>query len=166
MAGFLLRLSFVREEKAVSELLLEHRSRMLRLARRIVRCRHLAEDVVQDVAVSALAALPPQHPRPRAWLLVATRNAALMVLRHRARVPVVKAGYREPASVEGELRTDVRLMLDVLPARLRRAVERRFWHGLSYAEVGEALGVSWQAARGRIRRGIALLRRATAPGPP
>ena len=70
-------------------------------------------------------------------------------------------GESEPQGDRGSLRDTVLL---ALPAKQRESVIHHYLGGLPYAEVGELLGTSTDAARRSAADGIAALRRTYARG--
>lgn len=91
------------------------------------------------------------------WLYTAARLASRNVLRADRRRPTVPIDETVPAP---EVSSDDALFqaLDALGAPEREAVILRFVQGLSLAEVGQAQGVSEDAARMRIQRALRRLR--------
>ena len=102
----------------------------------------------------------------KGWLVTIAYRKSIDVLRARTRAPLptgerVERGAREPdPSVDDELRT----ALLALPAKQRESVIHHYLGGLPYAEVGELLGTSTDAARRSAADGIAALRRTYARG--
>ena len=144
-------------------------ARLVRVANAVVREPAVAEELVQDVLLELWrrrerlengASVP-------AYLLQATRNRALNHVRHR-RVEqrgAARAGgepTREPA-VTGELAAAeldaaVRRALDELTPRTREVFELSRVHGLRYAEIAAALGVSVKAVEAQMGRALRTLR--------
>ena len=136
-----------------------------------------AEELVQDVFA---AVWERRHTweapgGPVAYLFAAVRNRALHVLEHEriagriahnvesdTAVPAMGTGPLAPDSaVEyAELRRAVAKAIAQLPRRRRVALALRTAHGMSYAEIAEALGVSVNSAMllvSRARESIAPL---------
>jgi len=115
---------------------------------------HIVDDVVQETALAAWRGRGTrERSRLRTWL-----NG---ILRHK-----VADHYRREGPVLIELQdwhyvrpgVDVDmwacLMLADLPERYARVLWLRFWGGLSFAEVGVAMGCSLEAAKSVYRRAI------------
>lgn len=113
----------------------------------------------------------------RAWLFTVARRQVSRYLR-RARVErraVQRLGVRVPpvheddvAAIEeraglAELRGALRVELAQLSAEQREALQLRVVEDRSYEEVARMLGVSEQAARARVSRGLRALARALEP---
>lgn len=119
----------------------------------------VVEDVVQETALAA-------------WQMAGTRERAGVrtwlngILRHK-----VADRYRHEQALLVELQdwhctrpgvdADVwaRLLLADLPERYARVLWLRFWGGLSFAEVGKAMGCSLEAAKSVYRRAVCAARK-------
>jgi len=137
-----------------------------------------AEDLAQDAfvrAYRALAGYPPQRIRElhlRAWLTRVTINLARNRARDRLARPAlaplddahlaVADGAPRPddAVLRREAAAAWRARLAALPPRYGLAVELRHVHGLSYAEMAEALQRPVNTVKVHVHRGLALLRAA------
>jgi RNA polymerase sigma factor (sigma-70 family) len=122
-----------------------------------------AEDCLQETFMSALRAYPRlrhgQHLR--AWLYTIGQRKATDVLRRRARRPTSRLDGLEPAAADEAPVADEDLWAAVrgLPAKQRAAVVHRFALDLAYAEIGERMGISEEAARQNVSAGLRRLRR-------
>src|SRR5687768_15521725 len=134
----------------------------------------LAEDVTQAVfiALSRRARAGGLQPRSvvlSAWLLTATRYAAIDALKRESRrrkheqraaamrSEIVEVAPGSPSSSESSWE-EVRPVLDaamlVLCEKDRRAVALRYFEGRSFEEVGAAMGATREAAKQRVFRAI------------
>jgi RNA polymerase sigma factor (sigma-70 family) len=118
-----------------------------------------AEDAAQQTFLSAYRALlVGQEPRePSAWLGTIARNECRTRLRARRTEPLTLV--REPVGEELQREVDRReeiqalcAALAELPHQQRDAIVLREFYGLSYAEVGAALGLSSAAVESAIFR--------------
>jgi RNA polymerase sigma factor (sigma-70 family) len=114
-----------------------------------------AQDALQSTMASALRALPGDDRQIalRPWLYRVAHNEAISILRRRTatidpqHLPELQAsGVHAEAEARERLRNLV-VDLDQLPDRQRGALVMRELSGLSYAEIGAALGGSEAAAR-------------------
>jgi RNA polymerase sigma-70 factor (ECF subfamily) len=134
----------------------------------------LAEEVVQDVFLWAWTHRTWTIKTTfRAYLFGAIRHRALNVV-HRDAIETRAAEliqrdatelYRREDDVSGtaaraELRLAVARTVAALPERQRAAIILRIDRGLSYAEIGESLGISATAAGNLVKKGEEKLRTA------
>ena len=118
-----------------------------------------ADDIASETFVRAWAADAPLRAKSiRAYLLAVARNLHRRGFRNRRQR---EALAREPAGETGDLEAELvgRSELRALLARLqmlaepdRAALLMRAFHGLSYDEIGAALGTSAAAAKVRVHR--------------
>ncbi len=148
------------------------------LAVRLIGDREDAADIVQDALLSAYVGLGRFSGRSsfRTWLLRIVHNAAMDVLRYRARHPQVPLASREdapgapvtdpPDSAPGPeekavarwQRAQIVQALQRLYPTFRVVVVLRDVHGLSYEEIGGITGVPVGTVKSRLHRGRAMLR--------
>lgn len=140
-----------------------------------VRSADVAEDLVADVFVRIWERRAEWDLRGslRAYLYTAARNEALVWLRRRRMMDRVHEGTAHddrppgmgapPAPVDAavqarELSEAVEQAIERLPERGREAFVLHRRHGLSYAEVGETMGISPRTVEVHIRRAFQALR--------
>jgi RNA polymerase sigma factor (sigma-70 family) len=124
-----------------------------------------AEDAAQEAFIRLLSHLVREKAvphAPRAWLLAATRSAALDLLRSDKRRLHRESHRPEMAFAEGpadrlEAR-EVTESLEGLPQRQREAIVLRIWGDLGFAEIAELLGVALSTAHGDYQAGLSALR--------
>ena len=135
---------------------LAHRDEVLGYLRRLLGQR--AEDAWQETFLRALRAYDRlQHGRHlRAWVFRIATNVAMDELRAKRPPPMAA----EPVV---ELRRDafreLEHLTDELPPTERAAVVLRYGYDLPYAQIGDALGSSEEAARAAASSGVRRLRR-------
>jgi len=120
-----------------------------------------AEDVVQEVAASALRARDPDLPRAylAGAVLLRARQLRRGEMRRRAREAALLPPASPPLPERAALvRDEVERALSSLSPDERRAVVLRHLHDLNYDEIGAALGISAAAARQRVHRALSRLR--------
>jgi RNA polymerase sigma factor (sigma-70 family) len=125
-----------------------------------------AEDVVQDVATSALRARDPDMPRAylAGAVLLRARQVRRGETRRRAReAALVPPGPPALPDRAALVRDEIEHALVSLEPDERRAVVLRHLHDLGYDEIGAALGISAAAARQRVHRGLTRLRERFGP---
>jgi RNA polymerase sigma-70 factor, ECF subfamily len=154
-------------EHAFSELFLEFHISLHEFATTYVGSAAVAEEIVQDVFLHLWIRRAEWNPARgiRAYLFRAVRNRATDDVRHRQvgeRIhhfaDTASAGMGEAPAVPGD-DTDVRAfaialyeVLNHLPSARRQAAFLRWRHGLSFAEIAEALGTSTASATMHIQR--------------
>ena len=134
--------------------------------------RDTAEDLAQDVFLSAWKAAPSYEPRAkvRTWLLRMATNACLnyrrrgrlrraVSLADEAHAEIAGEGPEPPdAAKTRERATEVRQAVAALPPRQRAAIILRHFQGLAYAEIAEVLGISVSAVESMLFRARQTLR--------
>lgn len=152
-----------------------HAEALRRYARRIVRSREAAEDLVQEVFFRLWRGWETVELGPgiRSYLYVATRSHALNYLRHentetRARAHLFPRGMTgdEPAlppAGERQLEADditraIEQVMAAMPPRQREVAALRLRHQLSTAAIAERLGISPRTVEVHIARATKALR--------
>ena len=125
-----------------------------------------AEDCLQETFMSALRAYPrlSHSQNLRAWLYTIAQRKATDVARRRIRRPTAALDGVEPVApptpeADDGLWATVRL----LPPKQRAALVHRFVLDLAYAEIGERMGTSEEAARQNVSAGLRRLRAEVTP---
>jgi RNA polymerase sigma-70 factor (ECF subfamily) len=144
--------------------------RLFAICLRIARNRTLAEDFLQE-AYARVWERSPQFDRQRgsalAWMIALTRHHAIDVIRTRGREILSADGMEfelpvQPALAPTEARLDfpaISRALAELDDGPRRAIMHAYLDGMSYQEIGTALGIPIGTAKTWVSRGIAKLRR-------
>jgi RNA polymerase sigma factor (sigma-70 family) len=150
----------------VASLFAEHGRMVLGLCRLLLRDPVEAEDAAQQTFLSAHRSIDAQRlPRePAAWLAAIARNECRARIRLRMREPLSLPEL--PDDLPDPLATAIRSAdldalwagLSELPRRQRRAFLLRELGGLSYSELGVALGVSRSAVESLLFRARRQLR--------
>lgn len=126
-----------------------------------------AEDCLQETYMSALRTYPTlRHgDNLRAWLYTIAQRKATDVVRRRVRRPARDLDGIDPAGPPAPEPADDGLWRTVaaLPGKQRAAIVQRFALDLGYAEIGERMGISEEAARQNVSAGLRRLRREVRP---
>lgn len=149
-------------------------ARVVAIAHRVLADADAAEDVAQDVFVQFHRSYSPDAPFAAGWLHAAAAHIALNTLRagrrraareqaRSAEDGCLRAGDDQSLdpqreAVVREMRREVRTALGRVPARSATVLVLRH-SGLSYAEVGAALGVGTNQVGTLLRRAEAALRK-------
>jgi RNA polymerase sigma-70 factor (ECF subfamily) len=154
------------EPNVPAELLTSHVEWARRLARRLVKDDHLAEDLVQDAYAAALVHPPLQAGSIRAWLRSVVRNLAAQSHRsgerRRTREELVQHERTHAAAEDlveqAELQQQLVQAVLQLPERYRTVVLLRFFDGLPPREIAKRLGVPVATVQSQLNRGLQKLR--------
>lgn len=112
--------------------------------------------------MSALRAYPRLRHADhlRAWLYTIAQRKATDTVRRRARRPTRDLDGVEPvAPSASEVDEGLWMAVRALPAKQRAAVVHRFALDLAYADIGERMGITEEAARQNVSAGLRRLRR-------
>lgn len=160
------------ENAALTELYHRHYRRVLNIVWRYLGRESEAEDLAQEVFIRVARSASRWEPKAAftTWLYQITGNLCLNFRRNRARRgkilkltsgqpdetgqfdPVAQAEdtSSEPSGgslIRDEVAREVRAALDQLPERQRLAIVLLHYEQLGHAEIGEALGISANAAK-------------------
>ena len=164
---------------AFDELYARHRGALFRFITRQCRVRERAEEIFQDVWMSLIQAAERYRVEAqfRTWLYTLAHNKLMDYFRSNARAEAVLyevrndendvetvdgiASRTQEPQVQAEARQQGRAILDLLdalPAPQREAFLLHEESGLSVEEIAQATGVSFEAAKSRLRYAVAKLR--------
>ena len=143
-------------------LLVEHRDDVYRFLVASLG-REEADDCFQETFIAALRAYPRLRDASnlRSWLFTIAHRKAIDAHRARARRAVPVDDVPERADAGGiELNGEPELWRAVrgLPAKQRLAVLHRYVNDLAYADIGQVMGCSEEAARRSVHEGLKKLR--------
>jgi RNA polymerase sigma factor (sigma-70 family) len=164
---------------AFEELVRRYTEPLFKVALRFFNDYDDASDILQQVLYKAYVGLPKVNHDlvVRPWLFKIARNACLDVLKHRRRHPAtrftelenVAAGWSERVEDELPLPDEiitrretqelVREAIASLPVRYREVVAMRSATDLTFAEIGEALGMPENTVKTYFHRAKILLRK-------
>jgi RNA polymerase sigma factor (sigma-70 family) len=125
-----------------------------------------ADDCFQETFLAALAAYPrlAGDANVRGWVMRIAERKAIDAHRARRRRPAPAASLPEQPRPAPELPdTAVWGRVRALPAKQRAAIALRYAGDLAYAEIGEVIGCSEEAARQNVRAGLRRLREVVGP---
>jgi RNA polymerase sigma factor (sigma-70 family) len=163
------------DEEAFRSLFAAYGSPAMALAARVVRQRHLAEEIVQEAFLS-LWLTPEIYDESRgsvkAWLMTMVHHRAVDAVRReeaqRRRSDDLVAGFREASSDPSEdvveavaapaERAAVREALASLPPEQRAVLELMYFDGLSQTQVAEKTGAPLGTVKSRALLGMRRMR--------
>lgn len=148
------------------EALLAELDGVRRLARRLLRDAHEADDVAQDALAAAIERPPRSAAGLRAWFARVTRNFARQTIRRADRRAARERDAARAELVDGPERIAEReaaraalvKALLALPEPARATLVLHYYEGLSARAIAARLGLPLETVRTRIRRGLARLR--------
>ncbi len=157
--------------KAFAELYDASKSKLFAVSLRIVRERHIAEEVLQDSFVNIwnnAAKYAAVKSAPMTWMTAIVRNRSLDVVRRTREEPDIddtlaaKLIDETAAPVrEAEDRAAAHSLhkcLEHLDAEQRQSIALAFFHGLSHSELAAHLDRPLGTVKTHIRRGLLKLR--------
>jgi RNA polymerase sigma factor (sigma-70 family) len=149
------------DDQALAAVYDQHAGAVYGLARRVAQDEQLACEVTQEV-FTYLWEMPHRVDLSRGSLrtyltLLAHRRAVDEVRRRRTRSRAETAPAQPEPEDEPESRP-VTVLLGMLPAEQRAAVQLAYYDGLTYAQVAKALGIPEEAAKSQLRTALASLR--------
>ena len=162
------------DRNAFGALVERHRGRVFALARAVTNDPQEAQELTQETFTRALQNLPrletPERFTP--WLSGITYNLSQDLRRRaaRERKALSAAAQGRPATSPGagqvfadqtalsERQRRLAELVATLPENTRVALDLRFREGLSYAQIGEVMGVPPSTVRGLLYRGTKALR--------
>ncbi len=123
--------------------------------------RQAAEDCYQETWLAAMRAYPrlSDASNLRSWIFTVAHRKAIDHVRRRGRSPVAVGAVPEQPVSDPE-RADDGLWTHVreLPPKQRAAIALRFLTDAPYAEIGEVMQTSEEAARRNVHEGLKRLR--------
>ncbi len=176
LAGLLARAG-IGDRKAFAELYQHTQSKLFAVALRIVRERHLAEEVLQDSFVNIwnhASQYATAKSAPLTWMTAVVRNRGLDLLR-RPHLEVQDEDDIFTQNLEDEragpseqlesARDQARIekCMKGLDDEQRQTVSLAFFHGLSHSEVADHLRRPLGTVKTHIRRGLMKLKNCLEP---
>lgn len=154
-------------EEAFAELVRRYLDFVYSVAVRLVRDRHLAEDVAQRtfVALAQNAARLVNRPVLSGWLHRTTHNFAVMTIRteerrrRREQLALTHSQTDAPGSDWDRIAPHLDHLLSELSEPERDALTLRYFEGKNSRDIGQLLGLSEEAAQKRVTRALERLRR-------
>ena len=165
--------------RAFDELLSRNQSKLFTYIMFVVRDRDVAEDIFQETFVKVITKLQEGRYTDSGkflfWLTRIAHNVIMDWYRMQKSKQIVEPtqnndltnlkcmsvldSYRESEIANEQVLSDVRHMMNCLPAPQREVVYMRFYQQLSFKEIAELTGVSINTSLGRMRYAMINLRR-------
>lgn len=170
------------EESALSTLITRHRRRIFSYIMLTVKDRAVAQDIFQDTFVKVINTLKKgqynEEGKFLPWVMRIAHNLIIDNFRRDKRMPTISGGKNddgesfdifsvlpmedknaEQAIVQGQIRKDIRKLVELLPAEQREVLMMRHYYDMSFKEISEQTNVSINTALGRMRYALINLRK-------
>tara|TARA_R110001599_G_scaffold171353_1_gene362228 strand:+ start:229926 stop:230480 length:555 start_codon:yes stop_codon:yes gene_type:complete len=160
------------DEHALKRIYIQDSKRLLGVALRIVRHRHLAEDVLHDAFVniwSKAASFDAKRGEGRGWIYSVVRHQALDMLRERDREV-----YADEEAIDNMQQQNEELIVDQfelnaslgqlqdclshLDSAKRNSILCAYVDGCSHSEIAQRLNAPLGSVKAWVKRGLAALR--------
>ena len=165
--------------RAFDELLTRNQSKLFTYILFVVRDRELANDIFQDTFVRVISKLQEgkytDSGKFSYWLTRIAHNVIMDWYRQQKNEHIVEPTAdndlsnlrgsslldqnRETEIVNEQVMSDVKRLMNALPAPQREVVYMRFYQGMSFKEIAQLTGVSINTSLGRMRYAVINLRR-------
>ncbi len=167
------------DNSAFDELLSRNQDALFSYILFVVHDREVADDIFQETFVKVIVRLQEgryvDSGKFSGWIMRIAHNAIMDWYREQSSSRIVEAtpdndlsllkarhlnAYnREHQYVREQVLSDVKRLMENLPATQREVVYMRFYQNLSFKEIAEATGVSINTSLGRMRYAVLNLRR-------
>jgi RNA polymerase sigma factor (sigma-70 family) len=170
------------DEAALATLIQRHKRRIFSYIMLTVKDRALAEDIFQDTFFKIIITLKKGNYNEEGkflpWVLRITHNLIIDTFRRNKRMPTISGGFNDDGEefdifsvlnlkdknveeeiIQGQVRKDVRKLIDQLPIEQKEVLMMRHYYDMSFKEISEQTNVSINTALGRMRYALINLRK-------
>lgn len=170
------------DESALVSLITRHKRRIFSYIMLTVKDRALAEDIFQDTFIKVINTLKKGHYNEEGkflpWVLRIAHNLIIDTFRKDKRMPTISGGTNEDGDdfdifsvlgvydktaeeeiIQGQVRKDIRKLVDALPVEQKEVLMMRHYYDMSFKEISEQTNVSINTALGRMRYALINLRK-------
>lgn len=166
------------DQRAISQLIERHSRRVRDYIQMMVKDNDVADDIFQETFIKAVRVIDDgrytDSGKFLSWILRIAHNQVIDHFRAQKQDKAVneaEAGYDvlgslrftegnvEDAMVSNQIESEIRMLIELLPAEQRDVVVMRYYSGLSFKEIAEQTDVSINTALGRMRYALINLRR-------
>ena len=163
---------------AISQLIERHSRRVRDYIRMMVKDNDVADDIMQETFIKAVRVIDSgrytDNGKFLSWILRIAHNLVIDRFRAQKQNRILnesEAGYDllgtirladnsvEDDMIAAQIDSDLRRLVDQLPAEQRDVVLMRYYSGMSFKEIAEHTDVSINTALGRMRYALINLRR-------
>lgn len=151
------------ERQALQDLYVQESSRLLGVAKRLVRDTALAEDIVHDAFLKiwgGAARFDPARGSARGWMFSVTRHLALNFIRDNNREVQGEIDMQDNAETfDAQVHSSrIHLCLERLEPARRSCILHAYVDGYSHAEISHKLGTPLGTVKAWIKRSLTALR--------
>jgi len=160
------------DRTAFDELVIRHQKQVYSIAYRMVRRAETAEEIAQETFIRAFRSLRSfrQKASLNTWLYRITMNLCCDELKRRPNEVELDpetpgantADYPPEKMAEEERKEWLERQIDALPFKQKSAVVLRIFQGMSFREIGHAIGCSTGSAKVNYRHALLKLKDARA----
>ncbi len=170
------------DESALVSLITRHKRRIFSYIMLTVKDRALAEDIFQDTFIKVINTLKKGNYNEEGkflpWVLRIAHNLIIDTFRKDKRMPTISGGTNEDGDdfdifsvlgvydktaeetlIQGQVRKDIRKLVDALPVEQKEVLMMRHYYDMSFKEISEQTNVSINTALGRMRYALINLRK-------
>jgi RNA polymerase sigma-70 factor (ECF subfamily) len=151
------------ERRALHDLYVQESPRLLGVAKRLVRDKALAEDIVHDAFLKIWAGagrFDPSRGSARGWMYSVTRHLALNYLRDHSREAQGDVDLQDNVATF-DIQEDsarIHLCLEQLEPARRSCIVHAYVDGYSHAQISHKLGTPLGTVKAWIKRSLSALR--------
>ncbi|WP_445733508.1 RNA polymerase sigma factor [Mariniflexile sp.] len=165
------------DESALETLIYRHKHKIYSFIYSKVYDRDVAEDIFQDTFIKVIRTLKRgaynEEGKFLPWVMRISHNLVIDFFRKNSRMPKFSntdefnifsvlsdtSLNAENSIIKEQVETDVRRLVDELPADQREVLLMRIYEDLSFKEISDKTGVSINTALGRMRYALINLRK-------
>lgn len=174
---------YINGDESILPLLIErHKHRIFGFIMHTAKDKALAEDIFQDTFIKVINNLKKGNYNEEGkflpWVLRIAHNLMIDEFRRDKRIPVFNGGTnadgekfdifnllgkedrsKEEEIIQGQIRKDIRGLIECLPAEQREVLMMRHYFDMSFKEISEQTNISINTALGRMRYALINLRK-------
>lgn len=170
------------EESALTTLVQRHKRRIFSYIMLTVKDRAVAQDIFQDTFFKVITTLKKgqynEEGKFLPWVMRIAHNLIIDTFRRDKRMPTISGGKNEDGEsfdifsvlpgeeknaeqtiVQGQVRKDIRKLVELLPVEQKEVLMMRHYYDMSFKEISEQTNVSINTALGRMRYALINLRK-------
>jgi RNA polymerase sigma-70 factor (ECF subfamily) len=165
------------DESALSELIVRHKQRIYSFIYSKVFDKDVSEDIFQDTFIKVIRTLKRgaynEEGKFLPWVMRIAHNLVIDYFRKNNRMPKFENSgdfnifsvlsdsslNAERSMIKGQVESDVRRLIEELPADQKEVLVMRIYKDMSFKEISEQTGVSINTALGRMRYALINLRK-------